>query len=122
MEMAGIKQFASRLFKSLSDGEKQKVLIAKALAQDTPLILLDEPSAFLDYPSKLNLLKLLKQLCVDTQKTILLSSHDLDMILKHVDTLWLMAPQMPLVSGTPKQLVENKTIDQYFGLAFEENV
>jgi len=119
MEMAGIEQFASRLFRSLSDGEKQKVLIAKALAQDTPLILFDEPAAFLDYPSKLNLLKLLKKLSADTQKTILLSSHDLDMILKHVDTLWLMAPKLPLISGTPKQMIENKTIDRYFGLAYE---
>jgi iron complex transport system ATP-binding protein len=119
MEMTGIGHFASRLFRTLSDGEKQKVMIAKALAQQTPLIILDEPAAFLDYPSKLNLLKLLKQLCEETQKTILLSSHDLEMILRHVDILWLMAPNLPLIAGSPIQLVENKTIEKYFGVAYE---
>ncbi len=119
MEMTGIAQFASRLFRTLSDGEQQKVLIAKALAQQTPLIILDEPAAFLDYPSKLNLLKLLKQLCEETQKTILLSSHDLEMILRHVDKLWLMAPNLPLIAGSPIQLIENKTIEKYFGVAYE---
>ncbi|MBG0781306.1 MAG: ABC transporter ATP-binding protein [Bacteroidales bacterium] len=119
MEMTGITQFASKLFKNLSDGEQQKVLIAKALAQQTPLIILDEPAAFLDYPSKLNLLKLLKQLCDETQKTILLSSHDLEMIFRHVDKLWLMAPNLPLIAGSPIQLIDNKTIEKYFGVAYE---
>jgi iron complex transport system ATP-binding protein len=94
-------------------------LIAKALAQQTPLIILDEPAAFLDYPSKLNLLKLLKQLCDETQKTILLSSHDLEMIFRHVDKLWLMAPNLPLIAGSPIQLIDNKTIEKYFGVAYE---
>jgi len=118
MEMTGIARFATRLFRSLSDGEQQKVLIAKALAQQTPLIILDEPAAFLDYPSKLSLLKLLKKLCNETQKTILLSSHDLEMIVRHVDKLWLMAPNLPLIAGMPSQLIENKSIEKYFGVAY----
>ncbi len=116
LEKTGMIEFKDRLFSSLSDGEKQKVLISKALAQDTPLILLDEPAAFLDYPSKINLLKLLKQLCVEERKTIILSSHDLEMILRRVDKLWVMARNKPLAVGSPSSLLNSKTIDLYFGI------
>ena len=77
-------------FGHLSDGEKQRVMIAKALAQDTPFILLDEPTAFLDYPSKLETMQLLRELAHEKYKSILLSCHDIDLATKHADVLWLM--------------------------------
>lgn len=118
LELTGAAVLADRLMQSLSDGERQKVMIAKALAQDTPLILLDEPSAFLDYPSKIALIQLLKKLASDFNKTILFSSHDLDMIMRQVDKLWLMSPEKPMLSGTPDELLKNGKLQAYFGIVY----
>ena len=121
LELSGAAVLADRLMQSLSDGERQKVMIAKALAQDTPLILLDEPSAFLDYPSKIALIQLLKKLALDFNKTILFSSHDLDMIMRQVDKLWLMSPEKPMLSGTPDKLLADGKLQTYFGMEFIPN-
>lgn len=118
LELTGAAVLSDRLMQSLSDGERQKVMIAKALAQDTPLILLDEPSAFLDYPSKIALIQLLKKLASDFNKTILFSSHDLDMIMRQVDKLWLMSPEKPMLSGTPDELLKGGKLQAYFGMEF----
>ncbi len=88
LEQVGISHLASRHIHTLSDGEQQKALIAKALAQGTDLLLLDEPTAFLDYPSKLELMTLLRRLAHDDQKTILLSTHDIEMASRFADSLW----------------------------------
>ena len=88
--MTGIAQLSERYADTLSDGERQKVMIAKALAQQTPVIILDEPSAFLDYPSKEELMRLLQRLAHDEGKTILLSSHDLDIVSRTADGFWIM--------------------------------
>lgn len=85
LEKVGITELSSKLMDELSDGQRQKVMIAKSFAQQTPVILLDEPTAFLDHTSKQNLFRLLKQLCVEQQKTIIVSSHDLDILFKNVD-------------------------------------
>lgn len=85
LETIGIKQLAQNYFDELSDGQKQKVLIAKSLAQQTPVILMDEPTAFLDFESRLQLFNLLKQLVREQQKTIIVSSHDLDVLFRNVD-------------------------------------
>jgi iron complex transport system ATP-binding protein len=82
MELTGITPFAHRQVQALSDGERQKVMIAKALAQQTPIILLDEPTAFLDYPSKVETLKLLSRLAQEQQLTLVLSTHDLELALR----------------------------------------
>jgi iron complex transport system ATP-binding protein len=82
--------FAQRVFNSLSDGEKQKVMIARALAQETPIILLDEPLAFLDYPSKIEVLDVLKQVSINEQKLIIYSSHDLEISMKQSDGMILL--------------------------------
>lgn len=122
MQLAGIEHLASRRINSLSDGERQKVMIAKALAQDTPIIILDEPSAFLDYPSKIELMQLLRSLTRLKGKTVLFSSHDLELVLRTADSIWLMAPSMPVVSGIPEQLVVDGLIQKYFekkGLDFD---
>lgn len=83
----GLENLAGRQFDALSDGERQKVMIAKALAQQTPFILLDEPTAFLDYPSKVEMMKLLHCLAADVGRTILLSTHDLELAFQHADCL-----------------------------------
>jgi iron complex transport system ATP-binding protein len=110
----GIQEFSKRTFITLSDGEKQKVMIAKALAQDTPIILLDEPAAFLDYPSKIELMHLMQQLVNEHHKTVLYSTHDLDLVLHTADRLWLAGKGKPLVSGIPEQLVLDGFIEAYF--------
>ena len=81
---------------TLSDGERQKVMIAKALAQDTPVILLDEPTAFLDYPSKVEIMLLLHDLSRETGKTIFLSTHDLDLALQLADKVWLLDKELKI--------------------------
>ena len=75
---------------TLSDGERQKVMIAKAQAQQTPVVLLDEPTAFLDYPSKVNMMKLLAEMAHVQGKIVLLSTHDLDIALRYADQLLTM--------------------------------
>ena len=83
----GMTDFAGRQVNSLSDGERQKVMIAKALAQETPVILLDEPTAFLDYPSKKEMFQMLAQLCYEQGKAVLVSTHDLDIALPIADSV-----------------------------------
>lgn len=85
VETIGIKNLSQNYFDELSDGQKQKVLIAKSLAQQTPVILMDEPTAFLDFESRLQLFELLKQLVKEQQKTVIVSSHDLDVLFRNVD-------------------------------------
>ena len=90
IEMVGITALTRRPIHTLSDGERQKVMIAKALAQQTPVIFLDEPTAFLDYPSKVEVLQLLRRISREAQKTIFLSTHDVELALQLADTIWLM--------------------------------
>lgn len=89
-EKVGISSLKNKLMEELSDGQRQKVMIAKALAQETPIIILDEPTAFLDYSSKHQLFEILKDLCQTQNKLILVSSHDLDVVFKYCDeVLWM---------------------------------
>ena len=87
MQTVGIDSLATRRMGRLSDGERQKVMIAKALAQHTPVIVLDEPTAFLDYPSKVAVMKTLARLAHDEGKTILMSTHDLEIAAAMADNL-----------------------------------
>lgn len=87
MQTVGIDSLATRRMGQLSDGERQKVMIAKALAQHTPVIVLDEPTAFLDYPSKVAIMKTLARLAHDEGKTILMSTHDLELAAQLGDEL-----------------------------------
>lgn len=90
LQRVGIESLAHRLINTLSDGERQKALIARALTQDTPCLLLDEPSAFLDYPSRRQLMQLLLALAHDANKAILLSSHDVELAREYADQLWII--------------------------------
>jgi len=90
LHLVGIETLANRPFETLSDGEQQKVMIAKALAQQTPMIFLDEPTAFLDFISRRELFALLKRLAHDHGKAILLTTHDLALAEEFADTTWLL--------------------------------
>lgn len=87
INMVGINHLKDRMVQTLSDGERQKVMIAKALAQQTPIILLDEPTSFLDFPSKVEMLQLLHRLAKETDKVVFLSTHDLELALRIADRL-----------------------------------
>ena len=82
IERVGMTALADRNIQTLSDGERQKMMIAKALAQQTPIIILDEPTAFLDYPSKVQMMQMLRQLAKEMDKTIVLSTHDIELAAK----------------------------------------
>ncbi|WP_456102972.1 ABC transporter ATP-binding protein [Prevotella sp.] len=83
----GIEKLRGRMIQTLSDGERQKVMIAKALAQETSVILLDEPTAFLDFPSKVDTFQSLRNMAHERDKLILLSTHDLDLAARFADSL-----------------------------------
>lgn len=124
MEMVGVTNLAARTVSTLSDGERQKVMIAKALAQQTPVIILDEPTAFLDYPSKVDTLLLLARLARETDKTIFLSTHDLELALQTADSLWLMPGDGRIVTGTPNRLAASGALSSFIerrGIAFDRN-
>lgn len=87
---SGASSLVNRRITEISDGERQKVMIAKAIAQQTPVILLDEPTAFLDYPSKRRMFRLLTQVARDLNKAILLSTHDIDHAKRFGDVAWMM--------------------------------
>ena len=116
--MVGISPLARRPVHTLSDGERQKVMIAKALAQQTPVIFLDEPTAFLDYPSKVEVLLLLRRICQQAGKTILLSTHDVELALQLADIIWLMEKQetgnkSPIAIGSPQALAEDGSLGRF---------
>lgn len=113
MQLVGIEQLAERNISSLSDGERQKVMIAKALAQQTPIIILDEPTAFLDFQSKVDTLRLLAQLAHELDKTVFLSIHDIELALQITDAIWLLDDQQKLHTGTTTQLIENGTLRHF---------
>lgn len=120
-----IGNLRERMIHTLSDGERQKVMIAKALAQQTPVILLDEPTAFLDFPSKVEMMQLLRRLAIQAQKTIFLSTHDFELALQVADTLWLMETgtstsagtgtegMSRLNVGTPQELAQSGALARY---------
>lgn len=109
-----LESFENRLVSELSDGERQRVMIAKALAQDTPVILLDEPTSFLDLPNRVEILLLLKKLAREMQKCILISTHEIDLAIRLADQLWLMNPGDALRTGTPAELTADGSIQSVF--------
>ena len=115
----GIEALSGRMIHTLSDGERQKVMTAKALAQQTPIIYLDEPTAFLDYPSKVEVMQLLRRISRAElphgtgQRTIFLTTHDVELALQLADTIWLMTREEGLVTGTPRQLAEQGALSRF---------
>jgi len=105
LRAVGAADLAARPVFELSDGERQRVLIARALAQEPRLILLDEPTAFLDLPRRVEMMRLLRDLAHTSGTAILLSTHDLDLALRMADVLWLLASGGTLSVGLPEALV-----------------
>ncbi len=113
---------AHRNVNELSDGERQKIMIARALAQEPQLMILDEPTAYLDLPRRVEIMRILRKLAREEGRTILLSTHDLDLALRSADKLWLMPLNGRLQVGTPEDLVLNGTFEQAFyseGVSFD---
>ncbi len=122
MELVRIDGMHDRMVDTLSDGERQKVMIAKALAQETPVIFLDEPTAFLDYPSKVEIMQLLLGLARDEGKTVFLSTHDLELALQIADCIWLVDKEKGVVTGAPEDLALSGDMGLFFereGVVFD---
>jgi iron complex transport system ATP-binding protein len=118
----GAQPLAARPVSELSDGERQKVMIARALAQQPAVMLLDEPTAFLDFPRRVEIIGVLRALARRMQCAVLLSTHDLELALRSADSIWLMSPGGELVTGAPEDLALNGAIAATFqgaGLEFD---
>lgn len=114
LQMVGMATYRDRLVTTLSDGERQKALIAKAIAQETPVIVLDEPTSFLDYPSKVHTMKLLARLAHDCGKTIIFSTHDLEQALQFSDRMWLLDEGGKLLVRTPREMMDEGILERSF--------
>lgn len=98
----------------LSDGQLQMVMIARALAQDTAVMLLDEPTAHLDLNNRVEIMNLLRELSRSTGKAILLATHELDLALQTADLIWLTGQHENILQGLPEDLVLNGAFDEIF--------
>jgi len=107
LEITGTKHLENQLISELSDGQFQKTLIARALAQDSDIIILDEPTAHLDLTNKIIILELLKDLAGNTGKSILMATHELELSLQIADYIWMALKKELMVAGTPEDLVFN---------------
>ena len=117
MQMVGVDDLADTFYNDHSDGEKQRILIAKALAQQTPVILLDEPTAHLDLPSRIKTLNLLQQIAHTQHKTILISTHELDLALRTADRVLLMLPPgQGIIVDTPDAIRHSDALSRAFGI------
>jgi len=122
MTDVGIESLAHRPLNELSDGERQKAMIARALAQEPRIMVLDEATAFLDLPRRVELMHLLRNLARTGQRAVLLSPHALDLALRSADRLWLLPTGGPLLHGVPEDLVLNGALSEAFagsGAAFD---
>jgi iron complex transport system ATP-binding protein len=115
IDMVHLTHKANFMLNELSDGERQRAMIAKALAQDTPLVLLDEPTAHLDLPNRVEIMLLLHDLAHRTKKSFLISTHELDIALQAADHIWLMEVGGGIRCGVPEDLV----LQGYFNAAFQ---
>ena len=114
LEDVGMVALSDRFMATLSDGERQKVMIARALAQRTPVMILDEPTSFLDVASRLEIMQLLKMLADDYDTAVLLSTHDVASALAVSSQLWLMPGGGRFESGTPNELIQSGSLQNLF--------
>jgi iron complex transport system ATP-binding protein len=116
LEAADARGLAARLCDSLSDGEFQRVHLARALAQQPEVLVLDEPTAFLDLPSRLALMATLRRIA-DEGRTVILATHELDAALDAASDVWLVTRDRHVQSGSPSSLRASGEIDRAFGMA-----
>jgi iron complex transport system ATP-binding protein len=110
----GLDALTGRGFAELSDGERQKALIARAIAQDCPLLVLDEPTAFLDAPARVEVFHIVQGLARASRKAVILSTHDIDHALRYADRLWLMDRSHRFKTGAPEDLVMSGGVGRAF--------
>ena len=113
IELVNIRDIQEKKCFELSDGQLQKVLIARALAQDTPIMILDEPTSHLDLYHKAQVLKLLKQLTQETSKAIIFATHEINLAVQLCDRLILMTPKQ-IVQGSPEELIQKGSFEGIF--------
>ena len=119
LKAVGMLHKSGNYVSELSDGERQKVMIAKVLAQECPIIVLDEPTAFLDVTSRIETMVLLRKLAREQHKAIILSTHDIDSAISMADNLWLLSKDQPVTCGAPEDLIMDGTIGKFFS---KENI
>lgn len=112
MALTSIRHLAHKTVSALSDGQRQTALIARALAQDSPIMVLDEPTAHLDLSNRFEIMYLLRDLARKASKAILVVTHDLEVALETADKLWLMDGREPLLTGSPEDLMINGGIQR----------
>lgn len=117
IQLTNIEHLARKKYYELSDGQLQKVLISRALAQNTDIIILDEPTAHLDVQHKMETFQLLQKLSGDLGKTIIVSSHEIHLALQSANELWLM-PDNDFIIGNPQELIDNGNIESLFSSEF----
>lgn len=108
--------YADKLFNALSDGEKQQVLIAKTLVQQTPIILLDEPTAHLDLPNRIKIFQILQQIAQEQQKIVLISTHELDLALHYAHRILLLTTFGEFYLDTPASIRQNNILSKAFNM------
>jgi iron complex transport system ATP-binding protein len=113
MKMTGLLPLSGKMINQISDGERQRAMIARALAQDTPVIILDEPTAFLDISNKYEIFSLLHDLTRQYRKTVILSTHDLNIALREADKLWIML-ENETFQGAPEDAALHGWLDRLF--------
>ncbi len=114
LKVCGVEGLANRYFSNLSDGEKQKVLIARAIAQQTPIVLLDEPLNHLDLINKVEIFCLLQNLCKTSGKTIIISTHQIELALQAADRLWLITNDYKLSISSPDEAISSGLFEKAF--------
>lgn len=113
INLCGLNKIKGKNINEISDGEKQRCMIARTLAQETQIILLDEPTSYLDYKSKMEIMKLMKQISEEQQKIFLLSSHDLDLVFKMTNNCLLITDNRELIADSSEKILTNEELKQF---------
>ncbi|NEQ54271.1 MAG: ABC transporter ATP-binding protein [Leptolyngbya sp. SIO3F4] len=124
IEMVGAQELAKRPLSELSDGERQKIMVARAFAQEPEVMILDEVTAFLDLPRRVEIMRLLRKMARESSKSILLSTHDMDLALRGADKIWLLPKGGDLQVGAPEDLVLDGSFQKAFnaeGIQFDKH-
>lgn len=114
LKLVDMSNFENRMLHTLSDGELQRVMIAKALAQQSEIVILDEPTAHLDLINRVEIMKLLQKLAHEQNRAILISTHELDLAMQSADELWLMTKDKKINVGAPEDLILNHAMQDVF--------
>ncbi|MGC8585250.1 MAG: ABC transporter ATP-binding protein [Thermoplasmata archaeon] len=116
MEITGIKNLENRSIREISGGEKQRVLIARAIAQESRVIVLDEPTSNLDIKYQLEIMKLLNKMVKNGDKTVIMSMHDINLSIRFCDEIFLMNEGKMVSSGKPDEVINDKILSSVYGI------